>query len=191
SWQPPTMNSPNRRGCARPRISRKASRPPRNAASPISRDGDPRPRGTKAERWIVAASAAEMVIPRRAWARGAASTLSFRGAPPVRAKRGPMREPGIHSHDGRRSRHGGPSFAQHQRSWLWFPRCAIAHLRPAPRGASRNDERERAWSARLANHRAASLLCFGRRDIFVPRCTTRFAAKLRSYYWTLRLKQLV
>ena len=40
-WPPPTTNSSSRTSCAPPRISRKASRPPRNAASRISRDGDP------------------------------------------------------------------------------------------------------------------------------------------------------
>src|SRR4029077_6424507 len=42
SWPRPITNSPNKPGCARPRISRKASRRPKSAACRISGDGEVR-----------------------------------------------------------------------------------------------------------------------------------------------------
>src|ERR1700733_14495146 len=52
----------------------------------------------------------------------------------------------------------------YSRSWLWIPRCAIAHLRPAPSGASRNDERNLLLrSSRAFNERLATLHLVGQR----------------------------
>src|SRR3984885_13517188 len=65
-------------------------------------------------------------------------------------------------------RHSGARGARarnpYSRSWLWIPRCAIAHLRPAPSGASRNDERNLLLrSSRAFNEGLAALHLVGQR----------------------------